>query len=331
MNENRGQSLLPTAIVDPIRDELEAFEQALEETVRSSVPLIDQAMAHILSHQGKRVRPVLVLLCSHLDGRTPTGHIESAVAVELLHTATLVHDDVVDESDTRRGAPTLNAIWNNKISILVGDYMFAKALQMALKAGKPGVLQVISDVSQRMSEGELRQLRNGGPDPFDVNEYFRVIGDKTASLFAASCKLGGIAASLDDGVLKRLEQLGENIGLAFQIADDVLDYVGSTERMGKPLGQDLREGKVTLPLLKAFEAASEDERRLVIDYLNGGASERTLEQVLEIVRNRGGASAALEEAAQFRRKAHELLSECRPSPYREAIAALVDFVVEREN
>ncbi len=323
--------MLPSKIIDPIELELEQFESTLSEIVRSDVSLVDRAMQHVLAHQGKRIRPVILLLCSHLGGGHPQGHIHSAVAVELLHTATLVHDDVVDESDTRRGAPTLNAIWDNKISILVGDYMFAKALEAALRAGKPGVLDVISNVSQRMSQGELRQLRNNGADPFDVSEYYRVIRDKTASLFSASCQLGGIAASSSDAEIQRLGELGEKIGLAFQIMDDVLDYVGSPDKMGKPRAQDLREGKITLPLLKALERSGDEERQLVLSYLNGYASEAMLQEIVEMVKERGGVEAALEEARNLRKEALESLSTFGPSPYRAALSELIDFVVEREN
>lgn len=323
--------MLPSTITAPIQDELELLEEKLGQLVRSDLRLVDQAMRHVLTNRGKRVRPVMVLLCSHLAGGQPRGHISSAAAIELLHTATLVHDDVVDESPLRRGAATLNAIWGNRTSILLGDYMFAKALQAALEAGDPRVLHVISEVSQRMSEGELRQLSDGGVDRLDPDEYFRVICDKTASLFSASCQLGGLAAGLAPDELRRLGALGEKVGMAFQITDDVLDYVGQPDKTGKPPAQDLKERKVTLPLLKALERSTPEERQLVDSFLRSTSGDSGADRILEIVRRRGGAEAALDEARRFQRQARSLLNSFQPGPHRSALAALIDFVVDREN
>jgi len=323
--------LLPDAVTAPIRGELEELEQRLVELVRSDVPLVSRAMEYVLANRGKRIRPVVLFLCSRLAGDTPRGHVTSAAAVELLHTATLIHDDVVDNSQTRRGVPTLNAIWGNRISVLLGDYMFAKALQAALETRNPLVLEVISEVSQRMSQGELRQLSSDGIDPLDPEGYYRVIRDKTASLFAASCQLGALASAASQSETDRLRALGETIGLAFQITDDVLDYVGHPGKMGKPPAQDLRERKVTLPLLKAMERSTQEERQLVNGFLRGDSEDHQLERILELVRVRGGAEAALDEARHFQRQAQEILRTFEPSPYRQALAELIDFVVEREN
>ncbi len=323
---------LPADVVAPIAEELGVFEDLLKDVVRSDVRLVDQVMGYVLSHQGKRVRPVLLFLCSHLNGKQPRGHLESAIAVELLHTATLVHDDVVDESNTRRGSATVNSIWDNKISVLIGDYMFAKALQVALKPGDARILHVISDASQRMSQGELLQLQTDTASQLSPDVYFRVISEKTAALFGASCKLGGMAAGADDPTLQKLWDLGQKIGMAFQIKDDILDYVGSENELGKPAGQDLREGKATLPLLKALETASPEEKNWVVEFLqNEAVDEDELKKLIAFVVERGGPAAADAVAEQFCDEARALLSTFPESPHTKAILTLISFVVDREN
>ncbi len=323
---------LPADVVAPIAEELGVFEDLLKDVVRSDVRLVDQVMEYVLSHQGKRVRPVLLFLCSHLNGKEPRGHLESAIAVELLHTATLVHDDVVDESDTRRGSATVNSIWDNKISVLIGDYMFAKALQIALKPGDARILHVISDASQRMSQGELLQLQTDTASQLSSDVYFRVISEKTAALFGASCKLGGMAAGADDATLQKLWDLGQKIGMAFQIKDDILDYVGSKNELGKPPGQDLREGKATLPLLKALEKASPKEKTWVVEFLQKDAvDEHELKELIAFVVEKGGPAAADTVAKEFCTQARALLSAFPESPHTKAILTLINFVVDREN
>lgn len=323
---------LPADVVAPIAEELGVFENSLKDVVRSDVRLVDQVMEYVLSHQGKRVRPVLLFHCSHLNGKEPRGHVESAIAVELLHTATLVHDDVVDESDTRRGSATVNSIWDNKISVLIGDYMFAKALQIALKPGDARILHIISDASQRMSQGELLQLQTDTASQLSADVYFRVISEKTAALFGASCKLGGLTAGADDSTLQTLWDLGQKIGMAFQIKDDILDYVGAKDELGKPAGQDLREGKATLPLLKALEKASDDEKNWVVEFLQkDSVDEGELKDVIAFVVEKGGPAAADGVAKEFCNEAQMLLQRFPESPHTRAIEALISFVVDREN
>ena len=237
-----------TEIIQPIKTELLEFERFFKKMMFSKVKLLNIISHYILRQKGKRIRPTLVFLSAKLVGDINESTFHAATLVELLHTATLIHDDVVDESDMRRGFPSLNSIWGNKVAVLVGDFFLAKGLLLSLKHKEYRFLHITSEAVRRMSEGELLEIQTSRSNDIDEEVYFRIISDKTASLISACCELGAASTTDDEVVLYKLKNFGENLGIAFQLRDDLLDYMGETSITGKPVASDIRDGKITLPM-----------------------------------------------------------------------------------
>ncbi len=317
------------AFCQPIAAELEHFEHLFQAALASDVGLINDVARHLAMHRGKRLRPILVLLTCGLHGAPPERSLSLAVAVELLHTATLVHDDVVDSSLLRRGAPTVNGLWSNRISILMGDLLFCRALSLLVGGEDMRPVRLISEATFRMSRGEMMQEEHGDNYRLMEQNYFRVVADKTAALIAACCQLGALAAGGRERDLQNMAHFGENLGVAFQIRDDVLDYVGDESTLGKPIGSDILNNKVTLPLLHALRSAPSEEAQAIMAHLQSGDRD-TVQAVLAFVRRHGGVEYAETQADLYLERARAVLHTYSETPYKHALMELVAYVGRRQ-
>ncbi|MAT54713.1 MAG: polyprenyl synthetase [Saprospirales bacterium] len=317
------------AIKAPISEELSKFESHFRDSMRSKVPLLDRIMYYIVRRKGKQVRPMFVFLSAKICGNTTEATYVAASLVELLHTATLVHDDVVDDSYERRGFFSINALWKNKIAVLVGDYLLAQGLLLALKNKEFRLLEILSDAVKAMSEGELLQLEKARRLDIEEDVYYDVIRQKTASLIAAACSAGAASTTDDEEVIERMRQFGEAIGISFQIKDDLFDF-GNAD-VGKPLGIDIQEKKLTLPLIYALNEAPADQRRHIINLVKRYSNKPDkVAEVIEFVRNSGGLEYAQEAMNSYSQKAFGILQELPDSEAKTALKALVKYVTERE-
>lgn len=319
-------------IIDPIRDDLDAFEKQFKTLLKSDVFLIDKVMSYLVAKRGKRLRPILVLLVSRLNGTTPTvKRLNAAAIVELMHTASLIHDDVVDDSYKRRGFPSINSIWKNKVSVLTGDYLFSKVLVAMHGIHDFKVFDIISNTAQRMSQGELLQLERSSDFWMEEEVYYRLISDKTASLIAAACQLGMVAAEATQEEIEMMGTFGENVGIAFQIRDDILDLLGIEQKTGKPIGNDLRENKITLPLLHALKQAEKQDAKRIIRMVKRGAGKAEIGRVVEFIKENGGVRYATAQAEKLTRSAITALDRYRDTKYKEVLIKLVRFITSREH
>ena len=319
----------PTA-ADPLDPEMLRVDSVIRERLSSRVALIDQISQYIISAGGKRIRPRLVLLFAEALGfRGPERH-ELAAVVEFIHTATLLHDDVVDESALRRGRATANAIFGNAASVLVGDFLYSRAFQMMVSVNRLRVLQVLADATNVIAEGEVLQLMNMHDADLAVADYLQVIRFKTAKLFEASARLGAVLAEADAKVEEACADYGRSLGTAFQLVDDLLDYEGNSSELGKNVGDDLREGKPTLPLLLAMERASEADRALIRHAIENGELAK-LPEVLEIVKRTGALDATRAAAQAEADKARAALAHLPPSRAREALLDLCARSIHRSS
>lgn len=316
-------------ISGPIEAELAEFEIKFKEALHSSVALAEQVMNYLSMKKGKRLRPMLVFLTGLLHGTINERTMQAAVVVELLHTATLIHDDVVDVSPLRRGVPTVSSIWTNKISILVGDYLFARSLAAIVSLGEQQALEILTEATERMTEGELLQIERSQDHEMSEEIYFRLISNKTGSLLAAACGLGTFFAHQSLNHVEQMKKFGENLGIAFQIKDDLLDYTGNEQTLGKPVGNDIRENKITLPLIAALRNASTEESQLILSRLGDSATNDSVHQVLEFVQRNGGLTYAERESEKYTRKALLFLEGFEPSPARDSLYELINFVTRR--
>ncbi len=314
----------------PIEKQLNQLELRFQSIVETDVTLIKEIFTHIVSTKGKRLRPILLFLCSNLHGKSTEKTLEAATIVELLHTATLIHDDVVDNSDMRRGAPSVNSIWENKISVLIGDYLFAEVLYNLTKLDDPKMLDIIASITRQMSQGELLQMEKAHDFQIDEKIYFRLITNKTASLTAATCQLGGLSSTLPDpDHVENLRVFGENLGIAFQIKDDLLDYDGSAQKLGKPIGKDLLENIITLPILYSLNQADKQTRKEMILILEDGQLDKK-ESIRKFVQKHGGREYANHQAERHIKQAQQCLARYEESPYKESLFMLSSFITSRE-
>ena len=319
------------AIQAPVADDLEIFRRHFRDAMRSRVRLLDTVVQYLLRRKGKQIRPTLVLLAAKLTGGVTERSYRAAALVELLHTATLVHDDVVDEAETRRGVASVNALWRNKVGVLLGDYLLSRGLLLALDDRDYDLLHVMSDAVRRMSEGELNQIERARR--LDVTEasYFQIIGDKTASLIAACMAAGALSAGADDETVSRAKSIGETLGLAFQIRDDLFDYDAGPSSIGKPVGLDLQERKMTLPLILALDRATDTERTRIRKLVRTRKKSRAqVAEVLRFVEASGGLAAARERMEALAAEAADGLRAFPPSDAREALIGLCAYVVARK-
>lgn len=317
-------------IKQPVAAELEVFEQRFREAMRSQVPLLDKITWYIVQRKGKQVRPVLVLLSARLFGPIQEASYTAASLVELLHTATLVHDDVVDDANERRGFFSINALWKNKIAVLVGDFLLSQGLMLSVRHQQFRLLEIVSRAVREMAEGELLQMEKARR--LDIREeiYYDIIRQKTASLIAAACSAGAASITPDEAMIERVRLFGEKTGMAFQIRDDLFDF--GADDVGKPLGIDIKEKKMTLPLIYALNQADRSTRRAIINIVkNESHKTEKVAEVIRFVRHSGGLEYAQEAMYRFRQEAFDILEEMPDNPARQSLKELVMFVTERKN
>lgn len=317
-------------IKSPISEELEDFRQLFDSALSSSNLLLGNAIAHIRQKKGKMMRPMLVLLAAKLFGKVTPATLHAAVALELLHTASLVHDDVVDESTERRGQLSVNAVFNNKAAVLSGDYLLATALVQVGMTRNLAIIDLVSRLGQDLADGELLQLSNVSNLHFSEDVYFDVIRKKTAVLFAACTKAGALSVGTGDEKVEFARLFGEYIGLCFQIKDDIFDYFDSKE-IGKPTGNDMLEGKLTLPALHVLNATRDKQTEAVaLKIKNGEATPAEIARFIEFIKQNGGIEYAMQVMYDYKEKALSLLASVPDTEVKKGLAAYLDYVVERE-
>lgn len=313
-----------------ISQEIKEYERLFQEAVKSDVPLLDRITKYIVKTKGKQLRPMFVLLSAKLCGTINASTYRAASLVELLHTATLVHDDVVDEAAERRGFFSTYALWKNKASVLVGDYLLAKGLLLSLENDDFKILQILAEAVKKMSEGELLQLEKSRLLNIKEEDYFTIIRNKTASLLASACAAGAFSATGNLDLAEKMRQFGEYTGIAFQIKDDLFDY--GSENVGKPTGNDIKEKKLTLPLIYTLEKTVPSTRRVIINIIkNKNKSRNEIEKVIEIVKETGGIFYANEKMIEYKDKAEKILLDFPESDSRSALMEMLHFTTERKN
>ncbi len=332
MFSNIGQSLSAREILELVRADLEKVEREISLESVASVEAVTSIGQYLQAGGGKRLRPILLLLSTKLLGPVTDSAIRLAAVVEMIHTATLIHDDVIDYAKTRRGRPSINAVWGNHTSVLAGDWLYMQAFQIALRERNFHVLDVLIGLTQDMVEGELLQLDRLRRIDVTEADYMELVERKTASLFSVCARIGAVMARADEAVENRLGEFGWNLGMAFQLVDDVLDFTSREKILGKPVGNDLREGKVTLPLIYALEDAGRDERRLVETVLNDGNYDQVpFRNILQILRDHQGVERAMNRAQSFTDCARAIISGFAESPYQRALMAVTELVTERDH
>ena len=317
---------LPTSL---IKDELKIFEGKFKDAVKSHTPMLDRIMRYVVKRKGKQLRPMFVFLAAKLCGSINDSTYRAASLVEILHTATLVHDDVVDDSLERRGFFSVYALWKNKVSVLVGDYLLAKGLLLSLDHNDYEILHILSTAVRKMSEGELLQMEKSRSLNLSEDIYFEIIRNKTSSLLASACAAGAWSTSNDKEITEKMRLFGENIGTAFQIKDDLFDY--STNNVGKPTGNDIKEKKLTLPLIYALNNIdSESRRKMIYIIKNENKKKEKVQYVIDKVFEAGGIAYAEKKMIAFKTEAMNILREFPESEIRTGMEELVEYVTDRK-
>ncbi|MBK1440935.1 polyprenyl synthetase family protein [Parapedobacter sp. ISTM3] len=315
-------------IQKPIAAELAIFEDKFKESMRSSVPLLDRITHYIVKRKGKQMRPMFVFFSAGLCGAINDATHRGAALVELLHTATLVHDDVVDNANVRRGFFSVNALWKNKIAVLVGDFLLAKGLSLSIRNSDFKLLEIVTHAVEQMSEGELLQIEKARRMDIEEPVYFEVIRQKTASLIASCCACGAASAGSDGSTVNKMHLFGEKVGIAFQIKDDLFDF--GIDDVGKPLGNDIKEKKITLPLIYALKQVSKSEKRYIINLVkNHNEDHQKVNEVIAFVKANGGMEYATSQMLTYQQEAFDILAQFPSSPYRDGLEQLVRYTTER--
>jgi octaprenyl-diphosphate synthase len=324
------QSISAREAFELVQSDLKAVEREISVESVASVEALTTINQYLQAGGGKRLRPALLLLCSRLFGPTTDCARRLAAVVEMIHTATLVHDDVIDIAKTRRGRPSTNVVWGNHISVLAGDWLYMQAFQVALRERNFHILDLLISLTQMMVEGELIQLERLHRINISEADYMELVDRKTASLFSACACLGAVAGGADESAETKLGEFAWNLGMAFQMVDDILDFTSSEKILGKPSGNDLREGKVTLPMIYALETASADERQAVETVLSDGSYEQVpFMRILQILEHHGAIARAYERAHTFTDRARDTLRDFPAGPAQRSLQAIVDLVTER--
>jgi len=313
----------------PFQKELIEYEKTFKSVLSSNINLIDTVVKYVIKSKGKGLRPLLVLMSAKLVGQPTAETYTVASIVELLHTASLIHDDVVDNAHVRRGLPSINAMWKNKVAVLMGDYMLSKCLIGASSTGNLRTMQVLAESAKRLSQGELSQIEKSRKLNITETEYFEIISDKTAALISSAAELGALSTSKNVDDHQRLKEFGENLGLAFQIKDDLLDYFGHQSIIGKPVGNDFKDQKITLPLIFAFKHSTTDEIRKIKRLLKKGVNSKEVKHIISFVQKKGGTEYAEEKKNYYAQKAKACLDYYPDSEVKQALLQFVDYTVQR--
>lgn len=317
-------------IQSPISGAMEEFERKFRQSMKSDVALLDKVTQYILKRKGKQIRPMFVFLSAKMCGNISESSYNAAALIELLHTATLVHDDVVDDAFERRGFFSVNALWKNKIAVLIGDYLLSRGLLLAVDGNEFHLLRIVSNAVKEMSEGELLQIEKARRLDVNENIYFEIIRKKTAVLIASCCACGAVSAGADDETVKKMWDFGEKTGIAFQLKDDLFDY-GNSDEIGKPTGIDIKEKKMTLPLIYALNNASWLEKRKIINHIkNHSDNPKKVQEVIHFVNKSGGLGYAQKKMQHYKDQALQILETLPPSESKDKLNQLVCFTVERK-
>lgn len=312
----------------PIEGELAIFEDKFKESMRSSVPLLDRITHYIVKRKGKQMRPMFVFFSAGSCGEINDATHRGAALVELLHTATLVHDDVVDNANVRRGFFSVNALWKNKVAVLVGDFLLAKGLSLSIRNTDFRLLEIVTHAVEQMSEGELLQIEKARRMDIEEDVYFEVIRQKTASLIASCCACGAASTNASDEMVEQMRQFGEKVGMAFQIKDDLFDF--GIDDVGKPLGNDIKEKKLTLPLIHALKQVGRAEKRRIINLVkNHNEDPQKVAEVIAFVKANGGMEYATARMLAFQQEAFDILAHLPENAYRRGLEQLVRYTTER--
>ena len=317
-------------IKKPIQQEMLLFEKKFKDSLNSKAPLLDKILHYIVKRKGKQMRPMFVFLSGKMLGEINESSFRAASLIELLHTATLVHDDVIDDANMRRGFFSINALWKNKIAVLVGDYLLSKGLLMSLENEEYDLLQIVSKAVKEMSEGELLQIEKARKLDIEEDVYFEIIRQKTATLIAACCACGAVTAKQDKETVERMRKFGELIGIAFQMKDDLFDYYNE-DVIGKPTGIDIKEQKMTLPLIYTLRNCDRKQKKFIIQTVkNHNTNSERVSKVLEIVKKSGGINYTIEKMKTYQEEALRLLKTFDDNESRKSLELLVNFVIERK-
>lgn len=316
-------------IKQPIAAEIDAFEAKFKDSMHSDAPLLNRITHYIVKRKGKQMRPMFVFFAAKLCGGIIESTHRGAALVELLHTATLVHDDVVDNAYERRGFFSINALWKNKIAVLVGDYLLAKGLLLSVNNSEFNLLKIVSTAVQQMSEGELLQIEKVRRMDISEELYFEVIRQKTASLIASCCACGAASAGADEETVEKMRLFGEKVGIAFQIKDDTFDF--GTDDVGKPLGIDIKEKKVTLPLIYALNKSEKSERKRIINLVKNHQDDpKKIQEIIDFVNSKNGVHYANEKMLEYQKEAFDILYQFEESDARTGLEQLVRYTTERK-
>ncbi len=317
-------------IKEPIAEEMKLFETKFYQSMKSNVPLLDRITHYIVRRKGKQMRPMFVFLTAKLTGEFQERSYRAAALIELIHTATLVHDDVVDDSDMRRGFFSLNALWKNKIAVLVGDYLLSKTLILSTENEDFDLLKVVSVAIKEMSEGELLQIEKARKLDITEEVYFEIIRQKTATLIAACCEAGARSVGASEEICKKMHRFGNLVGIAFQIKDDLFDYT-SSDLIGKPVGIDIKEQKMTLPLIHVLNKVSKKEKDWLINSVKlHNQNKKRVQEVIQFVKNNGGIEYTQKTMERYTADALAILDEFPESEYKDSLITMVNYVMERE-
>ncbi len=317
-------------IKKPIQQEMLLFEKKFKSSLNSNVPLLDKILHYIVKRKGKQMRPMFVFLSGKLFGDVNESSFRAASLIELLHTATLVHDDVIDDANMRRGFFSINALWKNKIAVLVGDYLLSQGLLMSLENQEYDLLQIVSKAVKEMSEGELLQIEKARKLDIEEDVYFEIIRQKTATLIAACCACGAVAANQDKETVERMRKFGELIGIAFQMKDDLFDYYNE-DLIGKPTGIDIKEQKMTLPLIYTLKNSDKKQKKFIIQTVkNHNTNSERVAEVLDIVKRSGGIDYTIDKMKSYQKEALQVLKTFDDNESRKSLELLVTFVIERK-
>ena len=310
---------------------MNVFEDKFKSSLKTRVPLLDKIMHYIIKRKGKQMRPMFVFLCAKIFNNTKESTYTAASLIELLHTATLVHDDVIDEANFRRGVFSINALWKNKVSVLVGDFLLSRGLLLAVEKEEFGLLKIVSKAVKEMSEGELLQIEKTRRLNITEDIYFDIIRKKTAALISACCESGAASSGTSEENISLMKDFGEKVGIAFQIKDDLFDYTQSTTLIGKPTGLDIREKKMTLPLIYTLNNISKQEKRFIINTIkNDSKNSKKIERIISLVKDTKGLEFAENKMNDYYNEALSFLEKIKDSEAKKSLIELVKYVVKRQ-
>ncbi len=318
-------------ITEVISDDLARLEQSIDKLLTTRVTFIKEVVQHIVKSGGKRIRPILVILSAKLCGVGDDQHIPYAAIIEFIHTATLLHDDVVDNAKIRRGRLTANTIWGNESSVLVGDFLFTKSFDLMIQGQNPEILKIVANATTKLAEGEIMELIRTSDVDTTEEDYYEVINNKTAVLLSAACEIGAVLGSVDVERRSALKEFGHHLGMAFQLKDDLLDYVSTDSTLGKNIGIDFKEGKLTLPLIHTLKYVSPAERTTILTALQKKrTSKRDFQKAKDIIEKYGGLEYTSDVSKEHIEKARAFLAVFPPSPYKDALLELATYIITRE-